>query len=108
MSALPKVTIPQTELSSFCQRWHIQELAIFGSALNDRFSAESDIDLLVTFANDMAYTFGQLARMQDELQAIFGRPVDLIEKKAVEESPNYIRRHEILESAQVIYQATYA
>jgi len=41
--------------------------------------------------------------MQEELEAIFGRPVDLIDKQGVQESPNYIRRREILSSALLIY-----
>jgi predicted nucleotidyltransferase len=43
--------------------------------------------------------------MQAELCKILGREIDLVERKAVESSPNYIRRRHILQSAQVIYAA---
>lgn len=41
--------------------------------------------------------------MQNELEAIFGRPVDLLDKEAVQSSPNYIRRRTILNSAETVY-----
>jgi hypothetical protein len=43
--------------------------------------------------------------MQDELEAILGRSVDLVEREAVEQSENYIRRHHILANAEPIYVA---
>jgi predicted nucleotidyltransferase len=43
--------------------------------------------------------------MQDELKAIFGRDVDLVSRRGVETSRNYLRRKNILESAQVIHVA---
>jgi predicted nucleotidyltransferase len=70
--------------------------------LNERFQEKSDVDVLVAFAPEIIYTFGQLDVIQAELEAIFGRPVDLIDKQAVQENQNYIRRREILDSAQVI------
>jgi hypothetical protein len=90
-------------IEEFCQHWRIQEFSLFGSVLNERFGQDSDVDVLVSFAPEVTYSFQQLTEMQDELEAIFGRPVDLIDKQAVQESPNYIRRREILESAQVIF-----
>ncbi|NET49426.1 MAG: DNA polymerase subunit beta [Merismopedia sp. SIO2A8] len=33
----------------FCDRWHIIELALFGSILRDDFRADSDVDILVVF-----------------------------------------------------------
>ena len=41
--------------------------------------------------------------MQEELSGMFGRRVDLIERTAVEQSRNYIRRKAILQSAETIY-----
>jgi uncharacterized protein len=98
-----QIIIPQTEIAAFCRRWRIQELSLFGSVLDEHFRSDSDIDVLVDFAPDASYGFRQLTAMQDELEAIFGRPVDLIDKRAIQESPNYIRRREILGSAQVIH-----
>lgn len=96
--------IDKDSLADFCRRWQIRELALFGSSVRDDFSQDSDIDLLVTFADDVRYTFGHLATMQTELAQMFGRPVDLISRHAVERSANYIRRKSILDAAEVIYE----
>jgi predicted nucleotidyltransferase len=103
MATAVQLAVPMGKIAEFCQRWHIEEFSLFGSILGERFQADSDVDVLVRFAPDVVYSFGQLDKMQEELEAIFGRPVDLVDKQAVQESANYIRRREILESAQVIY-----
>lgn len=99
----PRIPIPKAPLAAFCRRWHIKELALFGSVLGDQFTEESDIDVLVTFAPGVAYSFRHFIAMQDELEDIFGRPVDLVERSAVEQSANYIRRRSILDSIEPIY-----
>jgi uncharacterized protein len=43
--------------------------------------------------------------MKEELEAMFGRPVDLVEKSLVERSKNYIRRKHILDHLETIYVA---
>jgi hypothetical protein len=93
------------KIAEFCQRWKIDELALFGSALRDDFRSDSDIDLLVTFAPDAKKGLFELAQMQTELENLFGRDVDLVSKRAIERSQNWIRRQNILETAQVIYVA---
>jgi predicted nucleotidyltransferase len=103
MQTTPSITLPAAEIAAFCRRWRIVEFALFGSILRPDFDEESDIDVLVTFAPDARYGFRQLTIMQDELEALFGRPVDLLDKQAVQESPNYIRRHAILHAAEVVY-----
>ena len=95
--------IPNAQLAAFCQRWQIEELSLFGSILDDQFNDESDVDVLVTFAPDVAYSFRHFIAMQDELEEIFGRRVDLVERSAVERSENYIRRRSILESKRQVY-----
>ena len=100
-----KIEIPRQELESFCRRWQVTEVAVFGSALRDDFGPDSDIDLLVRFAPDAKRTLFDMVRMQDELSAMFGRNVDLLSRRGVESSRNPIRRRAILESAEVIYAA---
>ena len=46
------ISLPQEQITTFCHRWHITELALFGSVLRDDFHPNSDIDVLVTFAPD--------------------------------------------------------
>ncbi len=102
---MPAIEIPDDELDAFCRRWHVREMALFGSVLRDDFQAGSDIDVLVTFQEGAPTSLFDLVTMEDELEAIFGREVDLIERKAVQDSPNWIRRDAILTSARPIYQA---
>ena len=75
----------------------------FGSVLRDDFGPESDVDVLVSFEPRVPHTLLDTVRMQEELSGMFGRKVDLIERAAVEQSQNYIRRRAILQSAETIY-----
>jgi len=100
-----KVKIPKAKIAAFCKRWNVSEFAIFGSALRPDFRATSDVDVLVSFKPRSHVTLFDMALMQEELKAIFGRKVDLISKRGVENSRNYIRRKHILELAQVIHVA---
>jgi len=88
-----------------CQKWKVKELSIFGSATRDDFNANSDIDLLVVFHEDADWSLLDTTRMQEELSQLLERSVDLISKKGVERSKNWIRRNAILESARVVYVA---
>ena len=100
-----KIKIPQTKIAEFCKRWNISEFAIFGSALRGDFRPDSDVDVLVSFNPQVHVTLFDMVHMQDELKTIFGREVDLISKRGVETSRNYLRRKRILESAEVIHVA---
>ena len=91
------------QLHALCRRWRVAELCLFGSALRDDFRPDSDIDLLVTFVADAGWRARDLLRMQDDLEALFGRKVDLVERAAVEENENWIRRRRILQHAEPIY-----
>ncbi|MFM7602635.1 MAG: nucleotidyltransferase family protein, partial [Pseudanabaena sp.] len=98
-------TTPE-KLARFCEKWQIIELALFGSALRDNFRPDgedpSDIDLLYTSAPETRYGF-QFFDMQEELEKLLNRKVDLVSKRGIENSRNYLRRKSILESTQVIY-----
>ena len=96
-------TIPIDEIDKFCQRWKIVELALFGSALRDDFGPDSDLDILVTFAADARWGLFDHVQMEQELQRLLKRNVDLISKRALERSENWIRRREILKTARVLF-----
>jgi predicted nucleotidyltransferase len=98
-----QITLPMNEIAAFCQRWQVSEFALFGSVLREDFRADSDIDVLLSFHEEAHPTLFDLVRMGDELETIFGRNVDVLTRKGVEESQNTIRRKSILDSAQVIY-----
>jgi uncharacterized protein len=99
------IDIPLANIQNTCKRWKIKELALFGSVLRDDFRSDSDIDLLVTFEPDAKRGLTETLQIQDEFQTIFGRKVDLIVKSAIERSDNWLRKKNILESAQNIYVA---
>jgi hypothetical protein len=101
--ALVAIEIPKTELAAFCEKWRIRKLEFFGSVLRDDFGPESDIDMLATFDHDASLSLFDLVDAELELQDIFGRPVDLLERTTVEHSENWIRRRRILDSARMVY-----
>lgn len=99
------VELGRDRIETFCKKWKIGELALFGSGLRDDFREDSDLDFLATFSPNVAWGLLDHAAMERELAKIVGRPVDLVSRKAVEQSHNWIRRKAILESAKVLYAA---
>lgn len=105
MVTVARIEIPEDKIADFCRRWKVSELALFGSVLRDDFRPDSDVDVLVTFAADARWTLFDIVHMEDELKEMFGREIDLSERRAVEKSENYIRRRSILKSARTVYVA---
>jgi uncharacterized protein len=100
---LKDIELPIHKIETFCHKWQIDEFALFGSVLRDDFRPDSDIDVMVEFNAQARPTFASLDQMENELKFLFHREVDLITRKGIESSRNYIRRENILSSAQVIY-----
>ena len=101
--AITAIELPMEKIAEFCDRWQVTEFALFGSVVRDDFRPDSDIDVMVQFHLDAHPTFSTLDQMEAELKTIFDREIDLITRQGIETSRNYLRRHEILSSAQVIY-----
>jgi predicted nucleotidyltransferase len=99
------IEIPHEKITEFCKKWHITELALFGSVLREDFRPDSDIDVLVRLSEDAHTTLFNMVDMKDELEKIFGRKVDLLSRRGVESSRNYIRKEAILSSAEPLYAA---
>jgi hypothetical protein len=97
------IDIPREKIAAFCKKWKIRELALFGSVLSDNFGLDSDIDVLVAFSEDSRRTLFDLVHMETELKKIFGREVDIVSRRGIESSRNYIRRNAILNSAEAVY-----
>lgn len=100
-----RLDITAEQLQVFCQNAQIIELALFGSILRDDFSPESDIDILVTFAPNCKISLLDFVGLEYQLQDLLNRKVDLVSKKAVEQDRNWLRRQEILNHYQVIYES---
>lgn len=101
----PRVNVTYEQIEAYCRKWNIVRLELFGSILREDFDAESNVNVLVSFAPDARIGLFALVRMEDELRELLGRDVDLVEREAVEESPNWIRRKAILGSAHLVYAA---
>lgn len=99
------VAIDRNALSDFCRRWQVKELALFGSVLRDDFHDDSDVDVLVTPTEGAQWGLFDLVAMQDDLSSVLGRRVDLMTKRSIEQSDNWIRRRSILNNAKTIYAA---
>ena len=97
-----KFTLPRKEIEEFCKRWSITEFSVFGSVLREDFGPDSDIDVLVSIDPKAHIGLFEIAQMQIELEDLFKRPVDLVEKEGL---VNPYRRSEILSTAQVVYAA---
>ena len=100
--SISTMDIPKHKIADFCRKWKVIEFAFFGSILSKDFRPDSDIDILVSFSVDVKWSLFDIVRMQNELNEIFGREVDLVEKDAIR---NPFRRHSILRSKKVIYAA---
>jgi uncharacterized protein len=100
-----RLGITLAQLDKFCQKWQIQELSLFGSILREDFQADSDIDFLVTYQPTAKRGLLEKIKMKEDLSSLVRREVDLVSKKAIERSSNWLRRSNILNSAEVIYVA---
>jgi predicted nucleotidyltransferase len=92
-------------LAALCRRFGVERLQLFGSAVRaaDFDPTRSDVDFLVTFTPQARNELAAFLDFKEALEALFGRPVDLVEREAVEASRNFIRRRRILGEAEAVY-----
>jgi uncharacterized protein len=95
-----RIEVDHESLAAFCRTHHIPKLSFFGSVTRPDFRPESDVDVLVTFEDDARWSLLDFAQAKLELEDLFGRKVDLVEKKTL---VNPFRRHSILKTKQVLY-----
>jgi predicted nucleotidyltransferase len=88
------------ELKAFCKANKIKKLSLFGSHLNNTYSEESDVDLLVEFEANSGYGLLDVARIERELSEIIDKKVDL---RTPEELSRYFR-DKVVKEAQVKYE----
>jgi len=95
----------QNDIAALCRRHGVARLEVFGSAVRegDFDAARSDADFLVTFSDTARDDLTAYLDFKDALESLLGRPVDLIEREAVEASRNYIRRRRVLAEAEPLY-----
>jgi predicted nucleotidyltransferase len=90
-------------IERFCRKYGLRRLYAFGSILRPTFDKKSDVDLLYVPGRPLGYA--RYCDAVEELQALFGRSVDFIDRKVIEESANEFRRRAILGSARALYEA---
>lgn len=101
----PNLPVTREQLAAVCEKWKIVDFELFGSVLRDDFGADSDVDVMLTFAPDSRHTLLDIVRIGNELEALFGRYVDISERRAIERSDNHISKKRILGSAKRVYAA---
>lgn len=103
--AFKRLGVAPETLEDLCERWRIRRFELFGSVVRSDFRPESDIDVLVEFDPEARFSLFEFFDVEQELTALFGRHVDLVERRAVEKSPNEFRRDLILGDATLLYAA---
>lgn len=102
MLTQPKIELPMSQIEAFCTKYGVEQFALFGSVLREDFGPESDVDVMLQFKPGRGFTFENTPDIEDELAAMFGRPVDVIEMGRIR---NPFRRHAIMNSYRVVYAA---
>lgn len=102
----PLLSLRSNALADLCRRHGVRWLGVFGSAVHGEMfdPARSDVDFLVEFG-PAADDLGNFLDFKEALEALLGRPVDLVERQAVVVSRNAIRRRRILAEAEPLYAA---
>jgi uncharacterized protein len=95
------IEIDKERLADFCRKYHLTKLSLFGSVLTDRFSAESDVDVLFEYDPDHVPSLFVVARMERELSEILGRKADM---RTAKDLSKYFR-DEVVRNALVQYVA---
>lgn len=95
------IDIPKKEIEIFCKKHHIKKLSLFGSALRDDFTPESDVDVLVEFEPGQVVGFFRLSGIEIEFSNLIKRKVDL---RTPAELSRYFRQ-DVLDTAEVQYAA---
>jgi uncharacterized protein len=100
------VDTKREDVRDLCRRYGVTRLDVFGSAARDRDfnEATSDFDFLVEFeapSDDL----DRYLDLRDALESLLGRSVDLVDRKEIEASRNYIRRRAILTDVESVYAA---
>ena len=101
------VSTKRDTLADLCRRFHVRRLEVFGSAARgvDFDAQRSDADLLVEFEPGAAPDFSGFLDLKEALEQALGRAVDLVDRRSVEQSRNYLRRRHILQEAEPIFVA---
>ena len=102
ISPIDAYPMPLEQIQAFCRKYGVAEFSLFGSILREDFGPDSDVDVMLAFQDGYGFTFENTPDIQDDLERVFLRPVDVIEKGCIR---NPLRRQSIMSSYQVVYAA---
>jgi predicted nucleotidyltransferase len=100
---LSDLPVDRNRLAELCRRYRVARLEVMGSFARGDAGPESDLDILVTFEPSARIGL-EFVELQQELEALFGRPVDLLTRASVEGSPNKYFRRYALRSTELLYE----
>jgi uncharacterized protein len=90
-----------SKVAEFCRRHDIVRLHAFGSVVTRASGSDRDVDLL--YERPRPFGYDEYCDAVDDLKALLGRDVDLVNMDVVVRSQNPFRRRAILETARLIY-----
>ena len=89
------------KLIKLCKKHKVAKLWVFGSVITDKFTKESDVDLIVTFDNvDLQNYADNYYDFKFSIEELFNRKIDLLEEKAIK---NPFFKKSINYSKELIY-----
>ena len=98
------ISLDLAAIEAFCQRWNIVELSFFGSVLRADFENDSDIDVLISFAEGETPGLLEKIAYREELEALLGRSVDIVTRSGLSHWTTLPSiRQNILEEAEIVY-----
>ncbi len=98
----PSLGVSRETSAAFCKKRQIVEFALVGSAARGELRPDSDSDVMVEFAPAARHSLYELVDIKAELQAMFGREVDVLTTKNIR---NPFRRKAIMRDLTVLYAA---
>jgi len=101
--SLGHVSVSKEQLSAIFEKWGIEPVSLFGSALRDDFTTKSDVDILIEYKDNIRHSLFEYESMKNDFQRVFGREIDLVNAAGIRSSRNPVRKENILSSAQFFY-----
>ncbi len=95
--------IDPERIGALCEEYGVARLELFGSVARSDATSSSDVDLLVTFKPEVRIGL-QFVALQQALESLFGRSIDLLTRESVEHSPNKYFRHFALRKTELLYE----
>lgn len=87
-------------LVEFCHKYDIKKMSLFGSFAKGTAKKKSDIDILIEFYKSKEKSLLKLAQMENELEEIYGRKVDLVTLNSL----HNLLKNEVMATSRVIYE----